>query len=117
MNYYRISADNHENKLPTTFPDVLVLDSILDRFGVIDLPLKHDSLQNLPRSSERELSWPNLRVCKVAFPDLKVLDSDVISCLQLTETKLYASVISGDRLYERIENMWCYDFGSPLSVK
>ena len=93
---------------------VLVLDSVLDRFGVIDLPLKHDSLQNLPRSSEREPSWPNLRVRKVAFPDLKALDSDVISCLQLTETKLYTSVISEDRRYQRIENMWCYDFGSPL---
>ena len=32
-------------------------------------------------------------------------------------TKLFLLVISDDSLYERGENMWCYDFGSLPSVK
>ena len=39
---------------------VLLLDSILDQLGEINLPLKDVSLQNLRRSSEPKPSWPNL---------------------------------------------------------
>ena len=93
---------------------VLVLDSILDQLGEIDLLPKHVSLQNLPQCPpQHKPSWPNLRLRQVVFDDLEVLRSDIISCLQLTETKLYLSVIAEDPLNERIENMWCYDFESP----
>jgi hypothetical protein len=93
---------------------VLILDSLLDQLGEIDLLPKHVSLRTLPRSSpEHKPSWPNLRLRQVLFHDLKLLRSDIISCLQLTETKLYLSVIAEDPLNERIGNMWCYDFASP----
>ena len=93
---------------------VLVLDSILDQLGEIDLLPKDVSLQTLPHSlQDHKPSWPNLRLRLVLFKDLEVLGSDIISCLQLTETKLYVSVISEDPLNERVKNMWCYDFASP----
>ncbi|KAF9777862.1 hypothetical protein BJ322DRAFT_513946 [Thelephora terrestris] len=92
---------------------VLVLDSILDQLGDIDLPSKDPSLRNLMRPSEHEQSWPNLRLRKVIFYDLQVSRGDILSCLQLSKTKLYLSVISVDPLNERSDNMWCYDFASP----
>lgn len=92
---------------------VLVLDSILDQLGEIDLLPKDLSLQILlPSSPEQKPSWPNLRLRQVDFDDLDVDESDIISCLQLTETKLYLSVISEDPWNERVANMWCYDFDS-----
>ena len=96
---------------------VLLLDSILDQLGEINLPPKDVSLRNLPRSSEHKPSWPNLRLHKVAFYGLQIHRSDIISCLQLSETKLYLSVISEDLLNEWSENMWCYDFASPPLFK
>lgn len=93
---------------------VLVLDSILDQLGGVNLLPKDVSLQILPRSSpEYKPSWPNLRLRQVVFNDLEVRGLDIISCLQLTETKLYLSVISEDPMNERFENMRCYDFASP----
>jgi len=95
---------------------VLVLDSILDQLGEIDLPPKDASLRNLrPGSSEHQQSWPCLRLCEVQFGDPDMLDMQIISCLQLTETKLYLSVFSDDIWDERGENMWCYDFASSPS--
>jgi hypothetical protein len=92
---------------------VLILDSLLDQLGEIELIPKDDSLWALqPRSSEHKPSWPNLRLRGVGFDDLQLLWSDIISCLQFTETKLYLSVISEDPHNERGENMWCYDFES-----
>jgi hypothetical protein len=93
---------------------VLVLDSILDQLGEIDLLPKDASLKILPqRSMEHKPSWPNLRLRQVVFDDLGGFESDIISSLQLTETKLYLSVIAVDPRNERFENMWCYDFASP----
>lgn len=92
---------------------VLALDSILDKLGEIDLLPKDASLKTSRRNSpEHKPSWPNLRLRQVVFDDLEVLGSDIISCLELTETKLYLSVISEDPLDERVQNMWCYDFAS-----
>lgn len=96
---------------------ILVLDSILDQLGEIDLLPKDVSLRGLPRSSEQNPSWPNLRLRKVEFDDLEVLRSDIISCLQLTKTRLYVSVISEDPLNERGDNVWCYDFASSPSFE
>ena len=90
---------------------VLVLDSILDQLGEIEPPPKDVCLQSLqPESLEREPSWPHLRLREVQFEDPEMMNTDIISCLQLTETKLYLSVFD-DILDERGENMWCYDFG------
>ena len=95
---------------------VLVLDSILDQLGEMSLPPKDPSLQGLqPASSEHELSWPHLRLREVQFDDPDMLNTQIISCLQLTETKLYLSVFSDDIWDERGENMWCYDFASSPS--
>ena len=95
---------------------VLVLDSILDRLDEIDLPLKDVSLRSLQStSSEHKSSWPNLRAREVQFDDLDTDNMDIVSCLQLTETKLYISVLSDDFTDEQGGNMWCYDFASSLS--
>ena len=95
---------------------VLILDPILDQLGEI-APLPKDiSLQHLrPTSSEHKPSWPNLRLREVQFHDPEMSDTEIISCLQLTETKLYLSVFSDNLLDERGENMWCYDFASSPS--
>ena len=94
---------------------VLVLDSILDQLDEIDLPPKDGSLQNLPLPDHKP-SWPNLRLREVQFDDLDMFNVDMISCLQLTETRLYLSVLSDDFIEERGGNMWCYDFGSSPSL-
>jgi hypothetical protein len=96
---------------------VLVLDSIFDQLGESDLPPKAISLEGLQStSSVYAPSWPNLRLREVQFDDPEMPTTmDFISCLQLTETKLYLSVFSDDILDERGENMWCYDFTSPPS--
>ncbi|KAF9642594.1 hypothetical protein BDM02DRAFT_3176644 [Thelephora ganbajun] len=95
---------------------VLVLDSILDQLGEIELLPKDVSLQNLQtKSPEREPSWPNLRLREVEF-DLEMFNAEIISCLQLTETKLYLSVLSDDIMDDRGENMWCCDFASSPSL-
>jgi hypothetical protein len=95
---------------------VLVLDSILDQLEEIDLPPKDVSLDNLrSTSSGHEPSWPNLRLRGVQFDDPEMFTTGIISCLQLTETKLYLSVFTDDILDERGENMWCYDFASSPS--
>ena len=95
---------------------VLVLDSILDRLGEIDPPPKDVSLRGLPPTpSGHKPSWPNLRLCEVEFDGLRILNTDMISCLQLTETRLYLSVLSDDIMDERGGNMWCYDFASSPS--
>ena len=95
---------------------VLVLDSILDQLGEVDLPPKDVSLQNLqPTSPGHKPSWLNLRLREVEFDGLDMFDTDMVSCLQLTETKLYLSVLSDDFIEERGGNMWCYDFASSPS--
>jgi hypothetical protein len=96
---------------------VLVLDSILDQLGEIDLPPKAISLEGLQSTSSMYApSWPNLRLREAQFDDPEMSTTmDFISCLQLTETKLYLSVFSDDILDEQGENMWCYDFASPPS--
>jgi len=95
---------------------VLVLDSILDQLGEVNLPPKDVSLRNLLLTSlEYKPSWPNLRLRKVEFDDLDVFNADMFSCLQLTETKLYLSVLLDDFGEERGGNMWCYDFASSPS--
>jgi hypothetical protein len=91
---------------------VLVLDSILDQLGEIELLPKDDSLQTLPRSSKWEPSWPNLRLREVPLENFMTPSSNIISCLQLTETRLYLSVLSEDYDNGRGENMWYYDFAS-----
>jgi len=91
---------------------VLVLDPILDQSGEIEQLPKDASLRKLPRSSEHEPSWPNLRLREVQFDDLDIFNTEIISCLQLTETKLYLSVLSDDIVDDRGGNMWCYDFAS-----
>jgi len=92
---------------------VLVLDSILDQLGEVDLPPKDVSLP--PASSEHNPSWPNLRLREVEFDGLDMFDTDVVSCLQLTETRLYVSVLSDDFNEDLGGNMWCYDFASSPS--
>jgi len=92
---------------------VLVLDSILDQLGEIELLPKDPSLQKLPKSSEHKPSWPNLRLREVQFDDLDMFNTEIISCLQLSETKLYLSVLSDDILDDQGGNMWCYDFALP----
>ena len=95
---------------------VLVLNSILDQLGEMSLPPQDASLRHLqPASWEHEPSWPLLRLREVEFDDPDMLNTQIISCLQLTETKLYLSVFSDDILDERGENMWCYDFASSPS--
>ena len=89
---------------------VLVLDSILDEFGEIDLPPKDISLQTLPRSPGHEPPWPNLRFREVKFCGVEMSCTGIILCVQLTETKLYFSVFPNDVTDERGENMWCYNF-------
>ena len=97
---------------------VLVLDSILDRLGEIELPPKDVSLRSLePTISEYTPSWRNLRLREVRFDYPHITDADRILCLQLTETKLYVSVLSGDLVDERGGNMWCYDFASSPSFR
>lgn len=92
---------------------VLVLDSILDQLGEIELPPKDVSLQRLEQiKSEHTPSWQNLRLREVLFDYASITGADRILCLQLTATKLYVSVISSDMVEERDGNMWCYDFAS-----
>lgn len=92
---------------------VLVLDSILDRWGEIDFPPKGISLRILPKPSEHEPPWSNLRLREVRFCDAEIQGGRIILCLRLTATKLYFSVFPDDLTDERGENMWCYDFASP----
>ena len=95
---------------------VLVLDSIFDQLGEMKPLPKHISLQNLrPSSSEHKPSWPNLRLREVEFHDPEMLSTEIISCLQLTETKLYLSVFTDDIFDDSGDNMWCYDFASSPS--
>lgn len=95
---------------------VLVLDSILDQLEEVDLPPKDVSLRNLPLTSpEHKPSWPNLRLREVEFYDLDMFNADMISCLQLTETKLYLSVLLDNFGEDLGGNMWCYDFASSPS--
>ena len=92
---------------------VLVLDSILDQLGEIELPPKDVSLQSLqPITPEHTPSWQNLRLREVQFDYPGVIGTDRVLCLQLTATKLYISAISADLVGERGGNMWCYDFAS-----
>lgn len=92
---------------------VLVLDSVLDQFGDLDLPPKDVSLKSLqPTSPEHKPSWPNLRLREVRFGDLGMPSIDSALCLQLTETRLYATVLFNEWLEAQGGNMWCYDFGS-----
>lgn len=99
---------------------VLVLESILDQLGEIKLLPKDPSLHATQQASlEHKPSWPKLRLRQVKFDDLKINTGLMISCLQLTETKLYLSMIPSvfDNANvipnDRGENMWCYDFASP----
>lgn len=92
---------------------VLVLDSILDHFGDVGLPPKDISLQNLQLASpEHTPSWPNLRLREVHFDDLAMSGINMALCLQLTETRLYATVLFNEWLEVRGGNMWYYDFAS-----
>lgn len=91
---------------------VLVLDSILDRLGEIE-PLQKDiSLRAKHISSENEPTWPNLRLRQVEFDDAGMFDSVMFLCLQLTETKLFFSVLPNDVVDGWDGNMWCCDFAS-----
>jgi hypothetical protein len=74
---------------------VLVLDSILDQLEDIRLRPKDASLRVTQQISEHKQSWPNLRLREVKFKDLKMFRTEMILCLQLTETKLYVSVLFG----------------------
>lgn len=95
---------------------VLVLDSILDKLGEIGSLPKDVSLQASQQiSSEHRQSWPNLRLRKVEFNDLEMFKAALFSCLQLSETKLYFSVLPDDAEDEGGENMWCCDFASSPS--
>ena len=91
---------------------ILVLDSIPDQLGELDLPPKDVPLQSLqPTSLKREPTWPNLRLREVQFGDPDMFNMDTFLCLQLTEAKLLVSVLSNDRMVgERDESMRCYDF-------
>jgi len=96
---------------------VFVLDSIFDRLGEFDLPPGDFSLQSLqPTSPEHKPSRPNLQLREVQFDDPKMFNSGIVSCLQLTETKLYLSVLSDNTTDERGENMWCCDFALSPSA-
>lgn len=92
---------------------VLVLDSILDKLGEIRSLPKDDSIQTTQwMSSEHEESWPSLRLREVEFYDLDMPSTALFLCLQLSETKLYFSVLPDDVAGGQDENMWCYDFAS-----
>lgn len=91
---------------------VLVLDSILDKLGEIGPLPKDASLRSMHKNS-----WPNLRLRKVEFHDFEMPSTAVFLCLQLSETKLYFSVLQDEAGRGRDENMWCYDFASPPSFR
>ena len=94
---------------------VLVLDSILDQLGEIELPPKDVSLRSLgPITLEHMPSWRNLRLREVVF---NYPDVERVLCLQLTETKLYISVLSGELVVDWGGNMWCIDFAPPPSLR
>ena len=95
---------------------VLVLDSILDKLGEIRSLSKDYSLQTAQQTSpKQEQSWPNLRLREVEFGDLEMHNMALFLCLQLSETKLYFSLLPNDAIVDRDENMWCYDFASSPS--
>jgi hypothetical protein len=95
---------------------VLVLDSILDRLGEIRPVPKDVSLQTAQQvPPKHKQSWPSLRLREVEFNDLEMSAVDIFSCLQLSETKLYLSVLLSDDTDDGDENMWCYDFASSPS--
>jgi hypothetical protein len=97
---------------------VLVLDSVLDQLGEIELPPKDVSLQSLERiTSEHTPSWQNLRLREVRFDYPDITEAGRVLCLQVTATKLYVSALSGDWVNERGENMWCYDFARSPSPR
>lgn len=92
---------------------VLVLDSILGQLGDIDPPPNHIPLSgSQPTSSGLQPPWPNLRLREIRFDDPEMFDTGFMSCLQLTETKLYLSYSNDYWDDERGDNMWCYDFAS-----
>jgi hypothetical protein len=92
---------------------VLVLDSILDQLGEIRPVPKDVSLQTAQQvSPKHKQSWPSLRLREVEFHDIAIPTMDLFLCLQLSETKLYFSVLQSDARNDGDENMWCYDFAS-----
>lgn len=95
---------------------VLVLDSVLDELGEINSLPKDVSLQAMqPTSPKHEESWPSLRLREVEFRDLDMSTTTSFSCLQLSETKLYFTVLPNDDVDDGGGNMWCYDFASSPS--
>lgn len=94
---------------------VLVLDSILDQLEEIKPLPKDISLRTQYISSKHKPSWPNLRLLQVGFNDPKMFNDVMFSCLQLTETKLFFSLIPDHEGEGWDGNMWCYDFASSPS--
>lgn len=91
---------------------VLMLDSILDRFGDIKPLPKDVSLQTTHHTPLRhEQTWPNLRLRQVEFENHELLSKVMFLCLQLTETKLYFSLLPTQE-EDWDNNMWYYDFAS-----
>lgn len=91
---------------------VLVLDSILDQFGDIKPLPKDISLQTTqPASLRHEQSWPNLRLRQVGFENQELFSRVMFLCLQLTETKLYFSLLPTQE-EDLDDNMWYCDFSS-----
>ena len=97
---------------------VLVLDSILDQLGDVKPLAKDVSLRTIqPASPQHQPSWPNLRLRKVGFANPQTLNKVTFLCLQLTETKLYFSLLHDEAPDGWGDNMWCYDFApSPQSA-
>ena len=91
---------------------VLVLDSILDKLGEIRPLQKDTSLPTAHQIPKGDPSWPSLRAREVEFDEYEMATAAMFLCLQLSETKLYFSVLPGGARGDQNENMWCYDFAS-----
>lgn len=95
---------------------ILVLDSILDKLGEIRPPSRDTSSQIAQQtSSEHTESWPSVRLREVKLNDFDISKTALFLCLQLSETKLYFSVLQSELGGGRDQNMWCYDFASSPS--
>jgi len=95
---------------------VLVLDSILDQLEEIKPLPKDVSLRTQHIPSKHKPTWPNLRLRQVEFDNPGMFNEVMFSCLQLTETKLFFSLVPEDEEDGWGGNMWCYDFASSPSL-
>ena len=94
---------------------VLTLNSVLDQLEEIKSLPKDIHLRTAQQTSGNKSSWPNLRLREVEFDDPEMFRTAIFSCLQLSETKLYFSMLSDDFSDDWDDNMWCYDFASSPS--